>query len=183
MEGLLVGLTREVGAGFRELIKGADHCNHPAIADAAALRRAYMALGLAYLEGVEQRVSDCAEASGQIGPQPPVSFTFNNSTVNGGQFAAQLANIDSTIAGVVQNGSSDIGEALKALTQAVLSQEDLGDTERSDLLDNVGELAQAAQSPPEERRRGVIRPWMPGAGSCTGSCPEYRPKSRTYGPA
>jgi hypothetical protein len=154
---VLSGLTKPVGEGFARLTSDVDACDHPLITDADALGLAYLALGLAYLKEVQERMSDYAEASGQESPEPRVSMTFSGGTFYGGQFAAQIANIDSTIAGVVQQGSPDVADALKALEQAVLSQEDLNEEERRDLLDNVGYLAEAAQTPPEERNRGIVK--------------------------
>jgi hypothetical protein len=67
------------------------------------------------------------------------------------------ANIDSTIATVVQQGSLDVAAALKALKEAVLSQQGMADEQRAELLDNVAYLAEAAQTPPEQRNRGTVR--------------------------
>jgi len=155
--GVLAGLTPAVRDGFARLTSGASGCDNPVIADAGALGRAYLALGLAYLEEVKVRMPDYAEASGQAAPESRVSMTIKGGTVYVGQFAGQIANIDSTIAGVVQQGSPDMADALKALEQAVMSQEDLDEEQRRDLLDNVGYLAEAAQASPEKRNRGIIK--------------------------
>ncbi|MFD8219439.1 hypothetical protein ACFV2U_38550 [Streptomyces sp. NPDC059697] len=152
--GVLAGLMPEVGQGFAYLTKESSACESPYIADADALRRAYLALGLAYLEEVQERMPDYAEASGQ---EPRVSMNISGNTIYGGQFAAQVANIDSTIAGVVQQGRHEVADALRALEQAVLSQGGLNEEQRRDLLDNVGYLAEAAETPPEQRNRGIIR--------------------------
>lgn len=143
--------------GFMDLTRGLEACESPVVTDPVVLSRAYLALGLAYLEEVQQRMPDYAEASGQAVPEPRISLSFSGGTFYGGQFAAQIANIDSTIAGVVQHGSPDVAEALKELEQAVLHQAGLDEDERRDLLDNVGYLAEAAQTPSEQRNRGIIR--------------------------
>jgi hypothetical protein len=155
--GVLAGLTPAVRDGFARLTSGASACDNPVIADAGALGRAYLALGMAYLEEVQVRMPDYAETSGQAAPESRVSMTIKGGTFYGGQFAVQIANIDSTIAGVVQQGSPDMADALKALEQAVMSQEDLDEEQRRDLLDNVGYLAEAAQASPEKRNRGIIK--------------------------
>ncbi|MCX5379792.1 hypothetical protein [Streptomyces sp. NBC_00091] len=152
-------LGRHLGVklGFDSLMKSAPACGSPLIADAHALGRAYLALGLAYLEEVRGRMPDYAEASGQAAPEPRVSLTFSGGNYYGGQFAAQIANIHSSVAGVHQDGGAGIADALTALGQAVLAQENLDDDQRRDLLDNVEYLAGAAGEPPEQRNRGMIR--------------------------
>ncbi|MFE0173323.1 hypothetical protein ACFWZ2_13470 [Streptomyces sp. NPDC059002] len=152
--GVLAGLTPEAGQGFAYLISDSVACESQYIADASTLRRAYLALALAYLEEVQERMPDYAEASGQ---EPRVSMSISGNTIYGGQFGAQIANIDSTIAGVAQQGSREVADALKALEQAVLSQEGLDEEQRRDLLDNVGYLAEAAETPPGQRNRGIIK--------------------------
>jgi hypothetical protein len=84
-------------------------------------------------------------------------MNFSGGNFYGGQFAAQIANINSTIAGVVQHGDAEVARALQALEQAVLAQSGLGDGERQDLLDNIEYLAQAGQAPPEKRNRGLVK--------------------------
>lgn len=122
-----------------------------------ALDQAYLALGIAYLEEVQERMPDYAEASGQDIPEARVSMSISGGTFIGGQFAGQIANVDSTIAGIVQHGQEDMGQALLALKQAVLSQPGLDDEQRGDLLDSVEYLAEAAQAPPEKRKRGIVK--------------------------
>ncbi|MEU7640493.1 hypothetical protein AB0C11_31150 [Streptomyces sp. NPDC039016] len=150
-------LGREVGSGFSSVTEGANACGSVLIADANALGRACVALGSAYLEKVQDRMSDYAEASGQAAPEPRVSMTFSGGNFYGGQFAAQIANIHSSIAGVHQDGGAEIADALRALGQAVLTQQNLDDEQRRDLLDNVEYLADAAGKPPERRNRGIIK--------------------------
>ncbi|MGW6600335.1 hypothetical protein [Streptomyces sp. NPDC055036] len=150
---VLAGLAG-VSVGFDELFRGLYQCSSPLVADADAVCRAYLSLGLGYLKEVQERMPDYAEASGQ---EPRVSMNISGNTIYGGQFAAQIANIDSTIAGVAQQGSHEVADALKALEQAVLSQGGLDEERRRDLLDNVGYLAEAAQTPAEQRNRGILR--------------------------
>lgn len=142
-----------------------------AISDARSLGAAYLTLGLIYLEGVKRRVSDYAEASEQGTPQPTVSMTFSGGTFYGGQFAAQIENKDSIIAGVVQSGGAEVAHALQVLEQAILTQQELTREQRQDLLDNIEYLAQAAQTPPEKRNQGAIRSVMAAvtAAATTGS--------------
>jgi hypothetical protein len=132
-------------------------CGNPAVPDPGALGRAHLAFGLIYLEEVQDHMTDYAEASGQAVPAPRISMTISGGTFHGGQFIANLASIDSMIAGVVHQGSSEMADALSALERAVLSERGIEDQQRRDLLDNIEYLAKAAQASPEKRNRGIIR--------------------------
>ena len=147
--------TGGVADGFRRLTRGTRACDTPLVIDADGLGRAYLAFGLNYLEEVRERMPDYAEAAGQAVPSASVSIS--GGTFYGGQFAGQIANVDSTIAGIVRNGGEKVAEALSALQRAVLNQQDLDDEQRKDLLDNVESLAEAAQTPPDKRKRGTIK--------------------------
>ena len=83
-------------------------------------------------------------------------MNFYDSTLYGAQFAGQISNIDSTVAGITQSGDSEVARALQALKQAVLAQHELDAEEQRYLLDNIRHLAQAAQSPPGKRSRRIV---------------------------
>jgi hypothetical protein len=150
---LAAGLIDDVQEGFWRLVMGAPVCDTPGT-DSVALSRAYLTLGLTYLEEVLERMPDYAAASGQTPPQP--SLAIHDSTFYG-QVAAQITNIDSTIAGIAHMGSQDVADALKALEKAVLGQTELDNAQRQELLDIVADLADAARTPPENRSRGRIK--------------------------
>src|SRR5262249_28321187 len=67
------------------------------------IHSAYIAIIVNYLAEVQQLMPAYAEASGQKKPEPRVSMIFSDSTFYGGQFAAQIANINSTIAGIFRD--------------------------------------------------------------------------------
>lgn len=136
--------------------KSIKACRSPLVADPRLLARAYTAFVLSYLREVQTRMPDYIEASGQQVPEPQVSMTFSGGTFIGGQFAARISNIHSTVAGIHQEGHVDVAEALRALQQAVVA-DSMDDDRRSDLLDNVEYLAQAAAAPAGERNRGLTR--------------------------
>ncbi|MFE7311266.1 hypothetical protein ACFU8A_43490, partial [Streptomyces sp. NPDC057546] len=150
-------LGHAVADGFDRLTQGLKACDYPLIARPESLARAYLCLGSSYLEEVVALMPDYAGAAGQTTPQSHVSMSFSGGTFYGGQFAAQIANINSSISGLSQQGGTEVADALKALEQAVLSQADLDEEQRRDLLDNVGYLGEVAQLPPEQRNRGIIR--------------------------
>lgn len=153
---ILKGLTPDVAQGFMWLTFCSRACAS-SVVDTWLIERAYLTLSIIFLEEVRERMADYAEASGQGEPKSAVSMTFSGGTFFGGQFAAQIANIDSTIAGVVQHGSPDMAAALRALEQAVMTQDNLDEDQRRDLLDNVGYLAEAAQATPQKRNRGIVK--------------------------
>jgi len=154
--GVLGRLNAGCSSDIHGLVGTGKICTNPNVPDPAALGRAYLTLGLEYLMEVAQLVPEYVEQTNEVRPGH-VSLNFNGGNFYGGQFAGKIQNINSAIAGVVQRGGSDIGEALTALEQAVLNQPGLVDEQRSDLLDHVGYLATAAQAEPEERNRGIIR--------------------------
>jgi hypothetical protein len=119
----------------------------------ARLSRGYMLLGLAYLEEVINRMPDYEEIAGQT--VRPIGISISGSTFYGSQVATTITNIQSTITGLAQSGETEIAAALAALERAVRDQEDIDDTQRQDLLDNVTDLA--AESAPAGRRSGRIR--------------------------
>jgi hypothetical protein len=154
---VLRGLSPEVLQGFTQLISGSAACTCPGIASPFRLAQSYLVLGLDYLEEVRERMPDYAEASGQRAPEPNISMTIKGGTFQGVQFGTKIENINSTIAGVVNQSGSDTAAALEALKQAILSHDGLGREETQELIDNVEYLAEAAEKPPEKRNRGIIK--------------------------
>ncbi|MBU6530737.1 hypothetical protein [Streptomyces mayonensis] len=161
--------TQEADAVLRSSLQGVrldgdaersiKACRSPLVADPRRLARASTVFVLSYLREVQARMPDYIEASGQQAPEPQVSMTFSGGTFIGGQFAARISNIHSTVAGIHQEGHVDVAEALRALQQAVVA-DNMDDNRRSDLLDNVEYLAQAAAAPAGERNRGLARAAM-----------------------
>jgi len=84
-------------------------------------------------------------------------MSFKDGTFYGGQFAANIANTDSTITGGINQGSSDTAAALAALKQALLSDDSLSCEKRRDLIDHAKYLEEAAAEPPEKRNRGILK--------------------------
>jgi hypothetical protein len=144
------------GRGYHELHnefpRSLYRCGNPLIADPYALARAYLALRLAYIEEVLERMPDYADASGQS-PDPQVQVNITNSTMTNTQIAAEIANVGSVISAVADSGDTGVAAALTALQQAVQSQQGLDDGERQALLGSVGDLAEAARDPADGRAR------------------------------
>ncbi|MFC9282826.1 hypothetical protein [Streptomyces collinus] len=154
--GSLLTATLQGFQPFSRAEEGVRMCRSPLVPEPRVLARAHTVLVLSYLREVQALMPDYIEASGQRLPEPQVSMNFSGGTFIGGQFAARISNIHSTVAGIHQEGRTDVAEALRALESAVLADR-MDDDRRSDLLDNVEYLTQAAATPPEERNRGLTR--------------------------
>lgn len=152
------GLTNpDVGGGLRHLTAGLRFCEKRSVSRPAALAAAYLTLGLEYLEKVEKQMPDHIEASGQ-GPRPaPVTVHGNvgaiNSTVDNSNLvvAATVSGIDVTLQALHRTGQHDTAAALDQLTRAVQQDPTLADDRRSELLDHLTEVAEAAADPDRPR--------------------------------
>lgn len=145
------GTTRQ----FESLFEGFDAATGPLVSNGYAIARAYTTLGISYLSEVLDHMENYAETSGQgnIGP----SITITGGQFYGGQFAAQINNMNTAISNVAHGGSEQIAEALKSTADAVLADRSIDNEQRRDLLDNLTDLASAAEEAPAQRNRGRIR--------------------------
>ncbi|MEV6770392.1 hypothetical protein AB0N05_17400 [Nocardia sp. NPDC051030] len=142
---------------FGGLIEGVAAARSPLVAESAQLTRAYLALGITYLEEVHGQMSDYAETSGQSERDPSFRLDISGGTFYGGMFGAKIMNIDSTILTIAQQGDGRTADALKAIEHAVLAEPELDDQSRQELLETVEYLAQSAEQPPEKRSRGMVK--------------------------
>jgi hypothetical protein len=106
----------------------------------------------------------------QIAPTTVVGgITLNNIHVdrssvgilNAGQMEG-IQRIDINISRLDKTSDPSIAEALKALTQAVLSDQAISTEQRDDLLDQLHGLSDQALLPPEKRKSGVIKAIITG---------------------
>ncbi len=151
------GAPQALQQDFRKIMSGVTGVASSLITERDLVCQAYVALALAYLNELQERMPDYAEAAGQVTPEPRTSVTISGGTFHVGQLATDITNIDSENAGVVYVTSPDLAEALEALRRAVLSQSGLDNEQRQNLLNNVDYLAQTAHSLPEKRDRGAIK--------------------------
>jgi hypothetical protein len=70
--------------------------------------------------------------------------------------------IDINVRSLVESGSPEVAIALKALTEAVASNQELSDVQRTDLLEQLNLVSGEAAIPPENRKTGVIKPVLSG---------------------
>lgn len=94
-------------------------------------------------------------------PVPPVYYTSQSVTVNGGTVGAinlgTANDIRVSLEVITQNG--DLGEAdkLADLTNAVLNAEEADAATRNELLDQISFITQRASAKPEERKLETIK--------------------------
>lgn len=139
----------------------------------------FIECGLDYLREMQTLMPDYTESSGQS-HSPQYSINISGGTVYG-PVAMKLDAINSTIAGIVQLGARDVGEALRDLERAILADTQHDDELRQDLLDNLESLADAAQAPPEERKRGVIRSILSSFNAAATSGPQIAAAMESWG--
>jgi hypothetical protein len=89
----------------------------------------------------------------------------NIGMLNTGQIR-DVQRIDVNVSQLAQAGQETIASALKNLTEAVAQSEAISDEQRSDLLDQLGELSTQATLPPEQRTKsGVLKAIVGGIGA------------------
>ena len=108
-----------------------------------------------------------------------VSIVVNTAHISGGAVGAlnvggiqTVTSIDMKVRQLMSSsGSQNIGEALKALTQAISSTHDISsDQKRGELLEQIEVLGQQAVLPKEQHKRGVIKAVVDSlAGVCSGA--------------
>jgi hypothetical protein len=143
-----------VAGPFLDCFSGLEATGSSLVADAHILADAYLALGVSYISEVLAKMNDYKVAAGQESG-PSIHITAN--AIYGGQFAARIDNINSAISSVAGQGGDTIAGALRSTAEAVLAEPEFDSESKRDLLDNVGDLAEAAELPASQRNRGRVR--------------------------
>lgn len=105
-------------------------------------------------------------------PNVKREITLNNinidrSTIgilNTGQMQ-EVEKIDVSVSILGQTNETDIAEAFRALTEAIVSNGEVSAELRSELLEQIQELSSRALLPPDQRKTGVIRPFVDAVSS------------------
>jgi hypothetical protein len=91
--------------------------------------------------------------------------TLNNIKIDGsviGMLNAgsiqDVERIDVNVTTLAQSGNEEIAAALKSLTEAVASSQDLSVPQRTELLDQLNLVSGQAALTPENRKAGIIKP-------------------------
>lgn len=68
-----------------------------------------------------------------------------------------IGTVDQTISALIQLGEPKVAEAVKNLTEAVISSRDLGQAQKNELVEILGAVAAEAATPKESRRNSVAK--------------------------
>ncbi|WP_458687300.1 hypothetical protein [Nocardia tengchongensis] len=140
---------------FRRTVQGWMAYKNPFTVNPLTLAKTFIGFGTDYLREVQKNMPDYLESSG-INPTSQYSINIHGSTING-PVAMKLDAINSTIAGILNQGSADLGKALETLKEAILTDTTDDPELRQDLLDNLETVAGATQSPPASRDRAGLK--------------------------
>jgi hypothetical protein len=80
-----------------------------------------------------------------------------------------VEHIDINLTTLIQSGQKDVAEALKKLTEAVASNKDVSEEQQKDLLDQLDAVSGQAALPPEQRKKGIIKPILGGLAAGLGA--------------
>lgn len=94
-------------------------------------------------------------------PIPPINYNHQAVTVTGGTVGVvnmgNVAEIQVNLQALTQNGSPDLVEPLKLLTEAILQAQDADDARKNEFLEQVAALTEQAKAKPEARKTGTIK--------------------------
>ncbi|MGW4249077.1 hypothetical protein [Nocardia sp. NPDC004722] len=136
-------------------------------------------LGIQYLNRLESSMENYIDSPSSPSESSQYSQVFNGPFY--GQNALKIENLNSTIAGIIEHGDSQTGEALQALEQAIMV-DTIEDIElQRDLLDNLETLTDAAETPPENRKRGALKAALSMLKSAASSGPEIAKALEAWG--
>jgi hypothetical protein len=68
--------------------------------------------------------------------------------------------IDINVTALAHSGNDDIANALKTVTEAVASAQDLPEPQRAELLDQLSVVSEQAALTPETRKAGIFKPML-----------------------
>jgi hypothetical protein len=85
-------------------------------------------------------------------------------TINTGSIGV----VDQSISALVQTGEAELANAVKALSEAVLSSADLTSNRKNELIETLSVVAAEAAAPKERRRSSVARALLDNAIKVTG---------------
>ncbi|MEV0684750.1 hypothetical protein AB0I35_12885 [Nocardia sp. NPDC050378] len=149
-----------------------------ALLDSTDMAAAFLSISVHYLKDVQSKMADYSEASGQ---SSNYSVQINGGNFYGSQVALQISNIDSSISTVVNQGNSQLADALEAVKQAAMTDPAIPNDRRTDLIDNVEYLAESASEAPEARNRGIVRSVLASLNSAASTAPQLAQALETWG--
>jgi hypothetical protein len=115
-------------------------------------------------------------------PVPPINYNNQSVTVTGGQVGAiNFGNVDEIqvhLQAMTQNGEGGVADALATLTNAVLHANEVDESVKNELLEQLAFITQQASAKPEERKPGAIKAMLSavkeGAGAITNAAAAWK---------
>jgi len=100
--------------------------------------------------------------------RPTVHLHIQNSNIANLNLGSQLGTINAALESISGQGSAqqEFVQALKQLTEAVVSQKGLPDREKQEIVQALSTIAEQATKKPEERSKGTLKAvvsWLPTA--------------------
>jgi hypothetical protein len=89
-------------------------------------------------------------------PEGSIVLNINNSTVTGLNLGTVVGDMNATLTKLEQQGRAELAQALKALSEGIAADEQLG-ADRRGLLENVSVLGEQGNLPADQRRAGVVK--------------------------
>lgn len=175
-EPLYAFLTGEIPSRYQEATRGFEeiellpHATHYGARRTSRLYReiaadihpriysGYVAIAVNYLAEVLDHMPEYAEASGQGMRRDPVTVYGNVGAINSEvhhsnlNVAETLVTIGTNMRVISERGQNDVATAFNALAEAIQSAPGLADELRTQLLDNLADVAEAATTPNEPRK-------------------------------
>lgn len=99
--------------------------------------------------------------------RPVVQLNIQSSNIANLNIGSQVGTINAALGSVSERGSADeFAEALKSLTEAVVSDTLLPNSSKREVVEALSTVAEQAAKPPEQRSMGILKPivtWIPTA--------------------
>jgi hypothetical protein len=114
----------------------------------------------------------------------PRTVTVNvmNSNVASVNLGHVIGDINANVVHLETSGHEEVATAIKELSAAVIGAKEVGEEEKRQLLEYLGELSDQARLPPEERRVSVVRVVLTTLKEVLGRASELTAIWGTFGP-
>lgn len=105
--------------------------------------------------------------------QPPINYTLHNIKVSdsviGSVNSGDVEKIDVAMTTIQRSGNTEVADALKSLTEAVLENTQISSTLKNELIQNIGFLSQQVSVPALRRNQGVLKSVFTGIKNSIGT--------------
>ncbi len=120
--------------------------------------------------------------------EPTIQLNIQNSSIANLNLGSQLGTINAALQSISgQEGQQELAQALKQLTEAVLSNANLPGSEKQEVVQALSTIAEQAEKKPENRSAGTLKAvvaWLPTilstAADLTALWDKYVPVIRAY---